>query len=55
VEQNLVNDSSQTYYDRSSLVRFESRNVILNFKNVLAYYNSGVVSVNLKAVGLAPG
>jgi hypothetical protein len=34
---------------------FRSKIILLRFKNSQAYYNAGLVAVNSKIVGLAPG
>jgi hypothetical protein len=48
------NASVVNFYNATgSLARFEL--LLTTFKNGLAYYNAGVVAVNLKIVGLAPG
>jgi hypothetical protein len=46
-----------SYNAENSLVRFENKSIFFYIlkKNSLAYYNAGVIAVNLKVVGLAPG
>jgi hypothetical protein len=34
---------------------FENKNILFYFENAPAYYTAGVVAVNSKAIGLAPG
>jgi hypothetical protein len=43
------------YNATGSLARFKNQNFYATLKNALAYYSAGVVAVNLKVVGLAPG
>jgi hypothetical protein len=42
-------------YIHNSFAHLKSKNIFLRFMNALAYYNTGVVAVNLKVVGLGPG
>jgi hypothetical protein len=50
------NPTIASYNATGSLVCFENKKYfLLIWKNALAYYNAGVVAVNLKIVGSAPG